>query len=129
AMARAKPSSGRRRLLACMGAGVLAPSGAWAAAITDSPGAHHFTAPPRRIVALTWEAAEQVLELGITPLAVADADDYREWVVRPELPASVLSAGTRLEPNLELLVELKPDLILISPVLADMQAQLARIAP
>nr|MBF0685547.1 iron-siderophore ABC transporter substrate-binding protein [Pseudomonas sp.] len=103
--------------------------GARSTRITDTVGTHRFPAPPRRIIALTWEAAEQVLELGIAPLAVADADDYREWVVRPNLPASTLSAGTRLEPNLELLIELKPDLILISPVLADMQVQLARIAP
>lgn len=125
-----QPSPGRRQLLACLGAGMLAaPFGARAATITDSVGTHTFPTPPRRIVALTWEAAEQVLEMGITPLAVADAGDYREWVVRPELPAGVLSAGTRLEPNLELLAELKPDLILISPVLADIQAQLARMAP
>lgn len=125
-----QPSPGRRQLLACLGAGMLtAPFGTRASTITDSVGTHAFPKPPRRIVALTWEAAEQVLELGITPLAVADAGDYREWVVRPELPAGVLSAGTRLEPNLELLAELKPDLILISPVLADIQAQLARMAP
>jgi iron complex transport system substrate-binding protein len=41
----------------------------------------------KRIVALNWEAAENLLELGITPLAVADADDYRRWVAQPLLPA------------------------------------------
>lgn len=85
--------------------------------------------PPQRIVALSWEAAENLLELGITPLAVADADDYRQWVVRPRLPAQVPSAGNRLEPNLELLASLKPQLIIISPSLLSMRASLQRIAP
>jgi iron complex transport system substrate-binding protein len=40
----------------------------------------------KRIVALNWEAAENLLELGITPLAVADADDYRRWVAQPCCP-------------------------------------------
>ncbi len=85
--------------------------------------------PPQRIVALSWEAAENLLELGLTPLAVADADDYRQWVVRPRLPAQVPSAGSRLEPNLELLASLKPQLIIISPTLLPMRASLQRIAP
>ncbi|MFC3533830.1 iron-siderophore ABC transporter substrate-binding protein [Vogesella facilis] len=102
-----------------------------AAALTvrDSDGEHHFARAPQRVVALSWEAAEQLLELGITPLAVADADDYRKWVVRPTLPAATLPGGGRLEPNLELLASLKPDLIIISPSLLDMRPQLARIAP
>lgn len=85
--------------------------------------------PPQRIVALSWEAAENLLELGITPLAVADGEEYRQWVARPRLPAQVPSAGTRLEPNLELLASLKPQLIIISPALLSMRASLERIAP
>lgn len=102
---------------------------ATALSVRDSSGVQHFARSPQRVVALSWEAAEQLLELGITPLAVADADDYRQWVVRPALPAATLSAGGRLEPNLELLASLKPDLIIISPSLLDMRPQLARIAP
>ena len=83
----------------------------------------------KRIVALSWEAAENLLELGITPLAVADADDYRRWVAQPLLPAGALSAGSRLEPNLELLASLKPDLILSSPVLGALRPRLQAIAP
>lgn len=83
----------------------------------------------KRIVALNWEAAENLLELGITPLAVADADDYRRWVAQPLLAAGVVSAGSRLEPNLELLASLKPDLILSSPVLETVRPRLQAIAP
>lgn len=89
----------------------------------------HAAKTPQRVVALTWEAAEHLVEMGITPLAVADADDYKVWVVRPALPSSVLNAGSRVEPNLELLAELKPDLIISSPALEDLRGKLERIAP
>lgn len=82
-----------------------------------------------RVVALSWEMVEHLLKLNITPVAVADAKDYRTWVVHPRLPASVPNAGTRTEPNLELLVQLKPDLILITPLLEDIRPLLEGIAP
>jgi ferric hydroxamate transport system substrate-binding protein len=87
--------------------------------------------PPRasRVVALSWEATEHLLELGITPLAAADAGDYRTWYVNPPLPAQVPNLGSRTEPNLELLVRLRPDLLIISPLLEDMRERLGRIAP
>jgi iron complex transport system substrate-binding protein len=72
---------------------------------------------------------EHLLKLGITPVAVADAADYRTWVVNPALPASVRNAGSRTEPNMELLAQVKPDLILITPLLEDIRPQLERIAP
>lgn len=98
----------------------------WALSLTALPAS---AAAPPRVVALSWEMVEHLLQLGITPLAVADAADYRRWVVRPTLPADVPDAGSRTEPNLELLAELKPDLILITPLLADIRPQLERIAP
>lgn len=82
-----------------------------------------------RIAALSWEPAEHLLQLGITPLTVADAADYRDWVVHPTLPAEVLNAGSRTEPNLERLAQLHPELILITPLLEDMRQPLERIAP
>ncbi|SDH48925.1 iron complex transport system substrate-binding protein [Pseudomonas flavescens] len=82
-----------------------------------------------RVIALSWEAAEHLLKLQITPIAVADAEDYRTWVVRPALPDAVPSAGSRTEPNLELLAQLKPELIVIPPLLEDIRGKLERIAP
>lgn len=102
---------------------------AMALTVRDSLGEQHFDRVPQRVVALTWEGAEQLLELGVTPLAVADRADYRRWVVKPALPPEVLDAGNRLEPNLEQLVRLKPDLIVAGPSLAALQPRLARIAP
>lgn len=82
-----------------------------------------------RVAALSWEATEHLLMLDVTPLAVADAGDYRAWVVRPPLPDEVPSVGSRLEPNLELLAELRPQLIVIPPLLEDIRPLLERIAP
>ena len=82
-----------------------------------------------RVAALSWEATEHLLMLDVTPLTVADAGDYRAWVVRPTLAEGVPSSGSRLEPNLELLAELQPELIVIPPVLEDIRPLLERIAP
>lgn len=87
------------------------------------------SATPTRIVALSWDGAEQLLELGVTPLAVAERGEYQRWVGRPRLPPGVLDAGSRSEPSLERLAELKPDLILGDAGLTGIEARLARIAP
>lgn len=85
-----------------------------AVTITDSRGSHDFAKPPERVVILSWELVEQVLELDVTPVAIADIKGYRTWVVHPNLPDGVGDVGTRQEPNLEKIAELKPDLILAS---------------
>lgn len=88
-----------------------------------------FVQAEPRVVALSWEATEHLLKLDITPIAVADADQYRAQVARPPLPAQVPSAGARRAPNLERLAALKPDLIVIGEPLEGMRDELARIAP
>ncbi|WXL26059.1 ABC transporter substrate-binding protein [Ectopseudomonas mendocina] len=85
------------------------------------------TAP--RIASLSWEMTEHLLKLNVLPVAVADAQVYREWVVHPTLPADVPNVGTRTEPNLELLAQSRPQLILITPLLEDIRDKLERIAP
>lgn len=97
--------------------------------VTDSLGRHEFTSAPQRVVALNWAAAEHLLELGVTPLAVADVTGYREWVVQPALPAGVEDVGMRQEPNLERLAELKPDLIISGDQQGDLVPRLSQIAP
>ena len=61
-------------------------------------------------------------------MAVGGCGPYRAWVGEPQLPAGVIDIGLRAQPNRELLAELKPDLILISP-LAALAPTLSRIAP
>jgi iron complex transport system substrate-binding protein len=70
-------------------------------------------AAPQRIVALDWSLAETVAALGVVPAAVAEVPGYRTWIGEPGLPAEVVDLGLLTEPNLELLVQLAPDLILV----------------
>lgn len=66
-----------------------------------------------RPVALEWAYAEDLLAVGVEPVGVADPDGFRKWVATdPALPTSVASVGTRQEPSLEAIVQLRPDLIL-----------------
>ncbi|MFQ1861319.1 ABC transporter substrate-binding protein [Aeromonas veronii] len=83
------------------------------------------SAPLPRIATVDWTIAETLLALGVTPLAVGDAGPYQAWVGEPRLPAGVVDIGLRTQPNRELLAELKPDRILISPL----APTLSRIAP
>jgi iron complex transport system substrate-binding protein len=83
----------------------------------------------RRIIALEWLPLEMLFALGITPLAAADTRDYQLWVREPAIPASVTDVGTRSEPNLEYIAELKPDLILYSQGYGPREAQLRAISP
>ncbi|MDM5064503.1 ABC transporter substrate-binding protein [Aeromonas salmonicida] len=82
-----------------------------------------------RIATLDWTIAETLLALGVTPLAVGDVSAYHAWVGEPILPAGVVDIGLRVQPNRELLTELKPDRILISPMAALLAPALSRIAP
>ncbi|MFC5836660.1 ABC transporter substrate-binding protein [Aeromonas bestiarum] len=87
------------------------------------------SAPVPRIATVDWTIAETLLALGVTPLAVGDVSSYRAWVGEPLLPAAVVDIGLRAQPNRELLAELKPDRILISPLAAPLAPTLSRIAP
>ena len=84
---------------------------------------------PERIVALSWDLAEVVLELDVVPIGIADVDGYRTWVRQPILPPEVLDLGLRNEPNLERLAALAPDLILASDQQVDLVPRLEQIAP
>jgi len=87
------------------------------------------TSATPRIATVDWTIAETLLALGVTPMAVGDVAPYRAWVGEPQLPAGVIDIGLRAQPNRELLAELKPDLILISPLAAPLAPTLSRIAP
>lgn len=82
-----------------------------------------------RIVSLDYGVATTLMAIGIEPVGVADAADWDVWVVEPKLPDRVIDVGNDLQPNLELLAALKPDLILTTPYLAASDAALAQIAP
>ncbi|EQB2598883.1 ABC transporter substrate-binding protein [Aeromonas salmonicida] len=112
---------------------LLAPLGLQASpasqsATTDTARPSEHTQVPR-IATIDWTIAETLLALGVTPLAVGDVSAYRAWVGEPLLPADVVDIGLRAQPNRELLAELKPDRILISPLAAPLAPTLSRIAP
>ncbi len=98
------------------------------ALITTSAHAQLPAENPPRIATLDWTIAETLMGIGIAPQAVAQIAAYREWVAEPSLPDSVIDLGLRTQPNLELLADLQPDLILISPMFSNLGPRLSRIA-
>ena len=104
-------------------------------ALATAPGwpllAHAATSTPamRRIAALDWASAENLLALGITPLTLPEIDRYRQLVMAPAVPDSVHELGLRSEPNMELLQALRPEVLVMNPELAPLQRQLEQIAP
>lgn len=84
---------------------------------------------PAQVVALDWTLTETLLALGVTPIGIAQADGYQNWVGVPSLPVEVIDLGLRSQPNLELMASLQPQRILVSPLFKNMLPRLSRIAP
>ena len=80
------------------------------------------TAP--RIVSLDYGLASTLLSLGIVPAAVSELADWDKWVIEPRMPDGVVDLGSSFEVNFEILAALKPDLILTTPYLDELQSQL-----
>lgn len=114
------PLISRRRLLTAMALSPL---------LWQMNTAHAAVIDPNRIVALEWLPVELLLALGIVPYGVADTINYRLWVSEPPLPDSVIDVGLRTEPNLELLIEMKPSFMVWSAGYGPSPEMLARIAP
>lgn len=86
-------------------------------------------APAKRIATINWSFTETVIALGLDPVAIADPQDYVDWVSEPELPESFVDLGQRSSPNLEALRAAKPDLIITIPDIGMAYEKLAEIAP
>lgn len=82
-----------------------------------------------RVVALDWASAETAQALGVTPVGMAQLADYRIWSGDMPMPEHVVDVGLRMEPNLELIRALRPDLILISPMQEGALPLLQALAP
>ncbi|MFC7715790.1 ABC transporter substrate-binding protein [Nonomuraea recticatena] len=69
-------------------------------------------APATKVVSLEWTYTEDLLALGVTPVGVADVDNYETWVTAGErVKGRTTDVGTRQEPSLEKITALAPDLI------------------
>ena len=82
-----------------------------------------------RIIALEWLPAELLIALGVMPMAIADIPNYELWVEEPKLGPSVIDVGQRTEPNMELIQQIKPSLLLVTQGYGPKTAQLESIAP
>lgn len=99
--------------------------------IRDSHGKWAFDAPPKRIAVINWTATEQLIELGINPVAIADIKGFK--TISPQTQFSTeqsqaIDLGSRFTPNLNKLKQAKPDLILIGYSQRDLLRPLSNIA-
>ncbi|MFV8828469.1 ABC transporter substrate-binding protein [Alkalihalobacterium sp. APHAB7] len=88
-------------------------------------------APAKKVVALEWTYAENLLAVGVQPAGVADIDMYGDYVnIEPQFDDTVVDVGGRQEPNLEVLASIEPDLIIgVSFRHDSMLTELEAIAP
>ncbi|SEG79129.1 ABC transporter substrate-binding protein [Bosea lathyri] len=85
--------------------------------------------PGPRVAVLDWVSGQNLLALGIAPVAMPELERYARLVVEPAVPTQMHELGLRSEPNLELVDRLKPDLVLLAPELEPLRERVARIAP
>ncbi|BDW95365.1 ferrichrome ABC transporter substrate-binding protein [Thalassospira tepidiphila] len=97
--------------------------------IEHERGTLRLNTPATRVATINWAFTESVIALGLDPVAIADPQDYVDWVAKPDLPDSFVDLGQRSSPNLEALRAAKPDLIISVPDLGMSYEKLAEIAP
>ncbi|MGV6875281.1 ABC transporter substrate-binding protein [Pseudochelatococcus sp. B33] len=98
-----------------------------AACLTTSLWAFRAHASPLRVVSLDAALTQTMLALGVAPLAISNRSFYRRFVIEPVLPPDTMELGTRAEPNIELLAELRPDQILYCPEFGELPDAIADI--
>lgn len=99
--------------------------------VKDIKGEQRLDRPAKKVVALEWTYAEDLLALGVQPAGVADIEQYDQWVTAgPRFAGSTKNVGTRQAPSLESVKALKPDLIVTSKLRSEANyQQLSEIAP
>ncbi|NIE62619.1 ABC transporter substrate-binding protein [Burkholderia sp. Ax-1719] len=94
-----------------------------------SAGALARDAVPRRAIVLDWGLAELMLAIGVVPVGMANTVGFRRNFKACPVPDPVVDLGLMFQPNMELMLALKPDLIVITPAHASMRGALERLAP
>lgn len=87
-----------------------------------------ITKRPGRVVAFDMSELDTLDQLGAPVVGIAK-DYVASFLVKYRDDANIMDVGSTIQPNLERLHALKPDLILISPLQAQSYAQLSQIAP
>lgn len=98
-------------------------------AMLAGPLAQAAEEPVPRVVSIDWGLSATLLALGDDLLAIAEKPSYLDWVGEPQPAAATPDLGLRLAPDMEVLQSVAPDLILITPQFASIEARLATIAP
>ncbi|WP_246191199.1 ABC transporter substrate-binding protein [Aureimonas leprariae] len=78
---------------------------------------------------MDYALTEILFSLDVPVAGLAEREGWQEWVVEPALPAEIVDVGLPQAPNLELISELRPDLILTTPWLDPVLSSLQRVAP
>jgi ABC-type Fe3+-hydroxamate transport system substrate-binding protein len=104
-------------------------SGFSTAALAQAATSQTAAGTPSRIIVLSWPLTEMLLSLGVAPIGVPAPTWYTSGIVEPPLPADVVDVGLLYQPNYDLLYELRPDLMVITPAHASVRASFERIAP
>ncbi|TDV97299.1 iron complex transport system substrate-binding protein [Halomonas alkaliantarctica] len=89
----------------------------------------HLSTAHAQWATVDWTIAETLLAIDAPVSSIAQQSDYHAWVGEPHIPDSVTDMGLRTQPNLELLAQVPPEQILISPMFAGLTPRLERIAP
>lgn len=103
-----------------------------AVTVTDARGVEvEIPAGARDVVALEWVAVEHLQTVGIAPVGVADVAGYQEWAATgAPLEGEPTDVGTRVEPSIDAIAGLAPDLIVaVAGRDAGAYADLEAIAP
>ncbi|WP_068777383.1 ABC transporter substrate-binding protein [Paenibacillus sp. FJAT-26967] len=111
--------------------GTPAPAADTVREITHAMGKTEIKGTPQRVVILTNEGTEALLELGVKPVGAVKSGVGNTWYPHiKEAMQGVTELGEEVQPNLELIVSLKPDLIIGNKVRHEkIYDQLTKIAP
>lgn len=105
-------------------------SDAFPKTVSHELGSTTIPAQPKRVVVLEFSFVQALDALGEQPVGIADDNKPQNIEQLLGKPMDYVSVGTRLEPNLELISALHPDLIIADERRhSAIYSQLSRIAP
>lgn len=99
-----------------------------AVALAAASGAQAASSTPR-VATLDWALLETLLAVRANVVAAAELRQFKEAVVKPDLPEEVVDIGLRGTPNFEALRFARPDVIFNSNFYAWADPLMSRIAP